>query len=411
MALQILPAVDRGPSRGEKVANALRGTMDILSNYKEKADKKAIMEKENQAFKSQGLDLYGIDDPKTRQLIVSAKLQGANAQQLEELKQNAKQQRIQENQGFISKLFGNKQPQGMSPADEMRSGQERMPQNQTQQPEEQGMPFDVSEITPEQIAQITAQDPMLGKALQSEKDVALREKREVTRSKERLEAQKEQTRTNKEKAFFKFNEPKLAEVAGIERKIQVDNARFSRLEDLFTDNSKFPHQTLAALMTKDGQLNDVAYSQLSPEAQEAVKLIIDSTSGIKDTYGARVTNFDLQTFLRKLPSLMTSPEGRMRVIRDLKNINDINSVYNEGIQDIFEKAGGSDKISYSEAERKFKKEYGSELQRKIDKFIEPDQKNFNEMPSPKKFLGKKVMNENTGEIFISDGNEWKPFEG
>lgn len=218
-------------------------------------------------------------------------------------------------------------------------------------------------------------------------------------------------RTAKEKEYFKFNEPKLAEISKAERTLKLENARYNRLGELFKDQEKFPSTLLAGLFTKEGNLNDLAYSQLSPSAQEAVKLIIDMTSGIKDTYGSRVTNFDLQTYLRKLPSLLNTPEGKQRILRDLQTINQINQKYNQGIQEIFEEAGGSDKISFSEAERRFNKKYGKEVDTMLSEFVTPTQKNFKEIPDPSRFLGKKLKDDKTGEIFISDGKEWKPFKG
>ena len=63
------------------------------------------------------------------------------------------------------------------------------------------------------------------------------------------------------------------------------------------------------------------------------------------------------------------------------------------------------------AESLYKKKYGA-LERQLrDQFVHPEKGVFNELPDPQKFLGRKVKNPETGEIFISDGNEWKPFEG
>jgi hypothetical protein len=140
-------------------------------------------------------------------------------------------------------------------------------------------------------------------------------------------------------------------------------------------------------------------------------LIIDSTSNIKDTYGARVTNFDLQTYLRKLPSLLNSPEGKMRVLRDLKIINQLNQLYENGIQDIFDEAGGTDKIPFSVAEKKYQKKYGTQEKELIDQFVSPEKGMFKQLPDANKNLGKKIKNTETGEILISDGAEWKPYKG
>jgi hypothetical protein len=218
-------------------------------------------------------------------------------------------------------------------------------------------------------------------------------------------------KTAKEKQFFKLNEPKLMEISDIQRKLEMEEARYDRLQNLFSDPNKFPSSFTAALFSKEGQINDLAYSQLTPEAQEALKLIIDSTSNIKDTYGARVTNFDLQTYLKKLPSLLNTHEGKMRVLRDLQVMNKINQLHASGIQQIFEEAGGTDKIPFSTADTRYKKRYGSLEKDLKEQFVNPEKGSFSELPDANKYLGRKIKNPETGEIFISDGKEWKPFKG
>lgn len=223
--------------------------------------------------------------------------------------------------------------------------------------------------------------------------------------------QENKTRNAKQKEYFKFNEPKVAELANTQQKLQVEQARYDRLSELFSDPSKFPSGLTAALFSKEGQINDLAYSQLTPEAQESLKLIIDATSNIKDTYGSRVTNFDIQTYLKKLPSLLNSEEGKQRVLRDLKIINELNRMHASGIQQIFEEEGGTDKIPYSKAETLYKKRFGEIEKNLLDKFVHPEKESFNELPNANKYLGRKIKNPETGEIFISDGKEWKPFKG
>jgi hypothetical protein len=276
-------------------------------------------------------------------------------------------------------------------------------ENQTQ--------FDLTQIPDEEIAKLSVIDPNAARIVQQQKDVALREKRSREEFEYKKTQEEQQKRTDKEKEYFKLNEPKVMELAQNSRKLKQEEGRYNRLGELFSDPSKFPSSFTAALFTKDGQINDLVYSQLTPEAQEAVKLIIDSTSNIKDTYGARVTNFDLQTYLRKLPSLLNSPEGKMRVLRDLKIINQLNQLYENGIQDIFDEAGGTDKIPFSVAEKKYQKKYGTQEKELIDQFVSPEKGMFKQLPDANKNLGKKIKNTETGEILISDGAEWKPYKG
>jgi hypothetical protein len=114
----------------------------------------------------------------------------------------------------------------------------------------------------------------------------------------------------------------------------------------------------------------------SPEAQRYVKTLNDFTTNAKDSYGARVTNFDLQQFMRRLPTLANSEEGRAQILKQMQIINEINSTREQVIQDIIDQHGGIRKIDYDKAERMAeKKSAGRTAQlkgefRKIDANLE-----------------------------------------
>lgn len=396
----------------EGLPNAIQQFQQYNQQQQQQQRQQQLMQRENQQImKNWGADLSGVVDPKTRQIIVSELLkQGAPAKPLNPLQQSQKaltEARIKDLEGtggFFNEIMGAQGGQGdqeTSP-DQMQDINQQIMEGPEQQTTQQPQGFDISKLPEDTLRKISGfkgqpgKKGVIGNIAQTELD---------RRKEENL------LRTKKEIKYFEMNEPELKKIAETERKLDIENARFGRLQELFSDTSKFPSSLIASLFSKEGQINDIAYSQLSPEAQEAVKLIIDSTSGIKDTYGARVTNFDLQTYLRKLPSLLNSPEGRERVLRDLMSINDINQLYNRGIQDVFDSAGGSDKIPFSEAEKRFKQKYGKELNQKLKDFTMPEKKKFDEKPDAKKYLGKKIKDAETGEIFISDGVEWKLFGG
>lgn len=233
-----------------------------------------------------------------------------------------------------------------------------------------------------------------------------------TAAKMKKEKKEKQSEANarKQGEYFKVNEPEIMKMANTSRNLQLEEARYDRLGQLFSEPENFPSSFNAALFSKDGHLNDIVYSQMTPEAQESVKLIIDSTSGIKDTYGSRVTNFDLQTYLKKLPSLLNSPEGKMRVLRDLQIMNKLNQMHANGIMEVFDEAGGTDKIPFSKAEKLYREKYGDQEKQLLKQFVNPEKATFNEMPNAQEYLGKKIKDEETGEIYISDGNEWKLYQ-
>jgi len=88
----------------------------------------------------------------------------------------------------------------------------------------------------------------------------------------------------------------------------------------------------------------------STEAQRFVKTVNDFTTQAKDSYGARVTNFDLNQFMQRLPTLLNTKKGREQIISQMELINDINSVYYKNLKNTYDKSGGVRKIDADTAE-------------------------------------------------------------
>lgn len=233
----------------------------------------------------------------------------------------------------------------------------------------------------------------------------------IAAQKEQARRLLEQQRTEKrQSAYFKKNEDKLSELSDKLSTLETEDMQFDRLGEL-ADSGKLPNNFAVALFSKGGQLNDKAYALLSPEGQEFIKIIVDNTKGIKDTYGARVTNFDLETYLKRLPSLLNSPKGRERVIRDLKVINQINRLESQGILQEFERAGGSDKIAWSQAQARSRKELHDQIQELRNEYVRGGQKEWAALPNAALYKGKRIGDPETGEQLISNGVEWIPAQG
>ena len=215
----------------------------------------------------------------------------------------------------------------------------------------------------------------------------------------------------KEHDIFAKNEPELVKMEDELHNLELEDARYGRLEELFADESKFPSAVLAAALSKEGQIRPIAGALLTPEAQEAVKLITDSLSGAQNTFGGKVSNFEAATYLKGKPSLLNTAEGRKRVLQDLRLINNFNRLSDEGVLDIIQQKGGADKISLSSARRIWKKQHEGDIKEFKEKLANPTGSKFNSISQadPSKFLGRKIQNEETGEVYISDGKEWKPF--
>ncbi len=86
------------------------------------------------------------------------------------------------------------------------------------------------------------------------------------------------------------------------------------------------------------------------EEQLFVKTINDFTVKAKDSFGANVTNFELDRFMQRLPTLANSPEGRKLILRQMGIINHLNQLDKSGIQEVFDKYGVRN-IDYADAEK------------------------------------------------------------
>lgn len=81
-------------------------------------------------------------------------------------------------------------------------------------------------------------------------------------------------------------------------------------------------------------------SLLTPESQEFNKLQQDFLRSAKDIFGSRISNYEIEQYLKALPDLSQSTEGKKRVIEDLRSFNKAAKArYNAMIEIIKENRG------------------------------------------------------------------------
>lgn len=115
----------------------------------------------------------------------------------------------------------------------------------------------------------------------------------------------------------------------------------------------------------------------NPETELFVKTLNEFTTKAKDSFGARVTNFELNRFLQRLPSLMNSEEGRQLIINQMKYINQLDQLKESSLVKAFEKSGGSRKIDLDTAKgyaRKIRAKEEQRLRKKINELVKRSDK-------------------------------------
>jgi hypothetical protein len=85
---------------------------------------------------------------------------------------------------------------------------------------------------------------------------------------------------------------------------------------------------------------DIRFPALAnAETQGFVKTINDFTVKAKDTFGARVTNFELASFMKRLPTLANSEEGRRLIIDQMQAMGDLDRLYYDSLKDVYDQYG------------------------------------------------------------------------
>lgn len=148
---------------------------------------------------------------------------------------------------------------------------------------------------------------------------------------------------------------------------------------------------------------------LDPTDQTFIKLRTAFMSGAKKAIGGRVTNFELDNFMKSVPSLMQSPEGRRMIIENMRAGFDLDKKYYDTQRKVINKY--KDKpLPYDFDEQVYEamKPAYKEFQDKFKIVGQSEGKSEQNMPPVAQFAGKTVRNKSTGQLLKSNGTEWIP---
>jgi hypothetical protein len=136
----------------------------------------------------------------------------------------------------------------------------------------------------------------------------------------------------------KANSPIYQENTKKGRALKDTEQHLNILEDL---NPKIPEGAARLLIDKEGNIRPTAlrFKAVPPSMERFVKTVNDFLSSAKDTFGARVTNFDIQQFKSRLPGLLNSREGRRQIIEQMKIFNEIESNYRNALKKVYNHYG------------------------------------------------------------------------
>jgi len=188
--------------------------------------------------------------------------------------------------------------------------------------------------TQDQINAATLINPNAGRAMQAQNDAvdkSIQEDRKFTKE--------ERTET------YKNNLPAYKETQTSIKKYKSEKTSLDQLKKL-NSSDKLPKKLSININPKTGDL--IIPALANAETQRYVKLINDFTTKAKDSYGARVTNFELDRFMKRLPTLSNSIEGREQILEQMDIINELNALKDQELKGIYDNYGLSN-IDYQQA--------------------------------------------------------------
>lgn len=289
-------------SLGQKFSNAVGAGLQIGGQMMQKHRQMQQMQQENETAKRLGLDLSGITDPKTRQQMFALAMQEKN-KQAEQGRLFTHQKELQTQKDVaagqrVSMKPASKKTQASQPIDpeqlkiikEVRKtpGFDDLDElGQYQVFTDAGVSKENSEAESKlKGAQLTRQGQQFDKAYEAQKDFI-------------------ENTTNQYKAFETETKPKLLQMRNIPDEDVVGPTGAVFLE---------------ALGIPLGALEN-------PSSELYQKLSLDLLKGLPETYGNRILKVEVDNFLKTIPSLLNSADGRRMIASNMLKLGEMKEVY------------------------------------------------------------------------------------
>lgn len=151
---------------------------------------------------------------------------------------------------------------------------------------------------------------------------------------------------------------------------------------------------------------------LNPESQAFNKLRTTFMSGAKNIIGGRVTNQELEQFMKSVPSLSQSPEGRALIMENMRNKFELDKQYYQVIQDLENEYQGKEMpLNFDSIVHQRMKPFYKEFQNKFKTIESMAQKkeqkgySYSALPDAAAAAGKTIQKED-GTFEWSDGKQW-----
>lgn len=321
---------------GEGLGVALEGGQQLMAQYQQKQAVAEQDEKRARVLQQlTGHDLRGLNEDMQKDFLKMS-MQGQQANALELIKQEAKNQALEQKHTRISEILGSPKKKSFSFAEQIAKEEKKFSADPEERKlletlEKEGfevpVEFDAKKMSDAQIAEISVEDPQLANLFQKQKDVALREQRAEQEAKEKRMLQSEQIDYQSFKDNKEYTEKVLTGYEGYKR----DKQALGQMEAIASKKGALPTPLAVSMLNKLGLPLGVLEN---PDAEQFDKLSQELMKGISGTYGNRILQSEVQNFMRSIPTLLSSPEGRVRLIDQWNILNEGKKIYYDAYKEV-----------------------------------------------------------------------------
>lgn len=353
--VQVLPN-RKPPSIGERFSRALGGALESAEGLSNQYLAKQQEQQQQQALSRLiGMDLSGVS-PDVQKLIVGERLKGQTGLQREMLKQGLQNQQEQD---YLNQILG------MAPGDQGETPFENVPGGDLfgtmNEPgtQKRGLQSLGEEKLQALLGTKRFKEPAKAELARRQKEKQQEEVYQLYKDAgfsdeealQRAQSSSPATartifREKTEKPLFesegeKLEAKRVAELATeIEKGYSTarnEDLRLGRMEEL----SKKGDVSTPAMMKVLDKLGLPVGILSNPDTEEYHKLETDFIREARDIFpGGRITNYEIQSYLKTIPTLMNSKEGREAIIHNRRLLNDAKKIRYDEYKKILKENGG-----------------------------------------------------------------------
>jgi hypothetical protein len=153
---------------------------------------------------------------------------------------------------------------------------------------------------------------------------------ETRRRDEESKRQKEVEAEKQDYSSFKDNKDYIDKILNGYEAFKRDSTVLNQMQNL-TEKGELPTPMLTSVLGKLGLPIGILEN---PDAEQFEKLSQELMKNIQGTYGSRILQSEVNSFMKSIPTLLSSEEGKKRLVQQWKILNDGKKIYYDSYKEL-----------------------------------------------------------------------------